>query len=78
MHMYYVMNQRGNIHYRGDDVMHYLELAYPQNPSSLYNLGNPSLKVLLHPSCVWIRTFKASHGARPMSAKNSALAEAAK
>ena len=53
-------------------------LAYPQNPSSLYNLGNPSLKVLLHPSCVWIRTFKASHGARPMSAKNSALAEAAK
>ena len=52
--------------------------THPQNPSSLYSLGRPSRKVLLHPGCVWIRTFNASHGAKPMSAKNSALAEAAK
>ena len=53
-------------------------IAYPQNPSSLYNLGRPSRRVSLHPGCVWIRTFNASHGAKPMSAKNSALAEAAR
>lgn len=53
-------------------------ITYPQNPSSLYNLGNPSRIVLAHPGCVWIRTFNASHGAKPISAKNSALAEAAK
>ena len=53
-------------------------LAYPQRPSLRYSLGRPSLMVLAQPGCVWMRTFKASQGARAMSAKNSALADAAK
>ena len=53
-------------------------IAYPQRPSLRYSLGRPSLMVLAQPGCVWMRTFKASQGARAMSAKNSALADAAK
>lgn len=52
--------------------------TYAFKPSSLYILGAASLKVLAYPGWVWIRTLAASIGARAMSAKNSALAEAAK
>jgi hypothetical protein len=47
-------------------------------PSSLASLGKPSRMVPAQPGCVWILTLTASNGAKPISAKNSALALAAK
>ena len=52
--------------------------THPARPSSLYSLGAHSLRVLPQPMPVCTLTFTASMGARAMSAKNSALAEAAK
>ena len=54
------------------------ESTYPLIPSSAISLGAPSRRVLAQPGCVWIRTFTASIGAKAMSAKNSALADAAR
>lgn len=54
------------------------EHTYAQRPSSAYILGTACLRVLAKPGMVWIRTLTASMGARAMSAKNSALAEAAR
>ena len=53
-------------------------MNYPLKPSSRKILGKPSRKVLGNPGLVWVRTFTASNGARPRSAKNSALALEAK
>ncbi len=47
-------------------------------PSSLKIFGKPSLNVFANPGLVWILTLTASNGAKPISAKNSALALAAK
>ena len=52
--------------------------TYPRMPSSFSSFGAPSLSVLAQPGFVWIRTLTASIGAKAMSAKNSALADAAK
>lgn len=52
--------------------------AYAQMPSSANILGKACRRVFAYPGCVWIRTLAASMGARAMSAKNSALADAAK
>lgn len=52
--------------------------TYAQMPSSPNILGTACRRVLAYPGCVWMRTLAASIGARAMSAKNSALADAAK
>ena len=51
---------------------------HPRTPSWLYSLGIPSRRVFAHPGCVCILTLMASIGASAMSAKNSALADAAR
>ena len=51
---------------------------HPLMPSSLKIFGKPSLNVFANPGLVWILTLTASNGAKPISAKNSALALAAK
>ena len=53
-------------------------LAYPYIPSSLISFGTPSLRLLAHPGWVCTLTLTASIGARAISAKNSALALAAR
>ena len=58
-------------------LMYWMGL-YPLNPSACISLGTPSLNVLAQPGCVWIRTLTASMGAKAISAKNSALALAAR
>ncbi len=52
--------------------------THPDIPSFSHSLGAHSLRVLPQPSEVWILTFTDSMGHRAMSAKNSALAEAAR
>ena len=59
-------------------VLLYFIDTYVPIPSASFILGKASLKVLAKPGCVWILTLQASIGARAMSAKNSALALAAK
>jgi hypothetical protein len=51
---------------------------YPLRPSSFNIFGKPSLNVEGKPGLVCILTLTASNGAKPISAKNSALALAAK
>jgi len=55
-----------------------LATSHPAMPSSLHSFGAHSLRVFPQPTLVCTRTFTDSIGQRAMSAKNSALAEAAK
>uniref|UniRef100_A0A1B0AHZ7 Uncharacterized protein n=1 Tax=Glossina pallidipes TaxID=7398 RepID=A0A1B0AHZ7_GLOPL len=66
-------------------VTHFPALRSPRNQKykcdfscSYYDLDPPSLMVLANPGVVCILTLVASNGAKAMSAKNSAEAEAAK
>lgn len=52
--------------------------THPVTPSAAQILGAASRKVVANPGCVWIRTLQASMGAKAISAKNSALALAAR
>lgn len=47
-------------------------------PSSAHSLGTPVLKLPAQPSVVWTLTLTASIGAKAISAKNSADADAAR
>ena len=64
--------------YKGNINHKWQTKSYPRTPSSFNNFGAPSRKVLAQPGLVCIRTLTASIGAKAISAKNSALAEAAK
>ena len=54
------------------------DMTHPASLSSLHSLGADSRSVLPQPTPVWTRTFTDSIGQSAMSAKNSALADAAK